>query len=46
MLMYCKLFFYKKSVFAINYNNLSVKYDLCKRDWYCDVARLLEKSTI
>ena len=38
--MYCKLLC-KKSVFAINYNYLSVKYDLCKRDWYCDVAHLL-----
>ena len=42
MLMYCKLLG-KKSVFAINYNYLSVKHDLCKRDWYCDVANLLGK---
>ena len=33
----------KKPVFAINYNYRSVKYDLCKRDWYCDVAHHLGK---
>ena len=39
MLMYCKLLC-KKSIFVINYNYLSVKYDLCKRDWYCHGAHL------
>ena len=42
MLMYCKLL-RKKSVFVINYNTLSVKYDLCNRDWYCDVTHLIGK---
>ena len=42
MLIDCKLL-RKKSVFVINYNTLSVKYDLCNRDWYCDVAHLTEK---
>ena len=45
MLLNCK-FLCKKSVyFPINYNYLSVSYDLCKRDWLCDVAYLLERVT-
>ena len=45
MLLNCK-FLCKKSVyFPNNYNYLSVKYDLCKRDWHCDVANLLERVT-
>ena len=43
--MYSKLLC-TTSVFVINYNYLSVKYDLCKRDWYCDVAHLLETENI
>ena len=44
MLMYCILLC-KESVFPINYNYLSVKYDLCKRD-YVDVAHLLGKVKV
>ena len=43
--MNCKLVC-KTSVFAINYNYISVKYEMCKRDWYCSVAHILGKEKI
>ena len=43
--MYCK-WLCKKSVFAINHNYLSEKYDLCQSGWYNDVSNLLGKVKI